>query len=666
MKRAIVALFVTILLGIFSPGLPTLAQPLKIPHENPATARKTPIERDLLTTYSDIIDLAARSQYASAQDMLRELKQASVPSSITLVFDQYSGLFQQLLTHLDSLESQLDEIATLLAANQVGQARERLKTVETAIKEARSLVKDIEAATAGLDEKLGAFGGLLPDDPLARAHDRLQQEVGRLTDIIDSYDSIKRDLDGRYAELAKLEPVELDLDISPSSAFVGDTVTAAGRLVSRGGPLSGRTVAIVTGGTTLATSATTPGGSYKVPVAVPYGYTDSVEFTAVYEPAGGDAAVYLGAQSQPVAIATSYYPSQLVFSLPESIYPGTAFTLTGQVSRGEGPGSREITVTLDGKFLASAAVAGQFSLEISPPRGTPAGRQQLTITLTPQGRYSGASDTRWTTVAIMNRQVRAETPSIILLRRAVRVRGAVYNGPEPAGGAPVNLGLNHWQTTAVTAPDGTFQAEVPLYSVPPAAPLAGNPFYVNAGYAALPFNLFPIGWQDLIITSSDPGSPSGTFEMKKRIVSVNPLTAGLLAAMLAAAWVLVYQRQRKTEQVSVRAAAPERPAVTTPVAPLPVPVPRLTGIRGKVLAAYRSGLSAVEKVTGLVMGPDTTLREFLKTAPLPSPDVRDNFTELTGIAESTLYSRGDPRRDTAARAEELARTIKEDLDRGAA
>jgi hypothetical protein len=64
------------------------------------------------------------------------------------------------------------------------------------------------------------------------------------------------------------------------------------------------------------------------------------------------------------------------------------------------------------------------------------------------------------------------------------------------------------------------------------------------------------------------------------------------------------------------------------------------------------------------MAPSATLREFLKTARLPSPATAAPFAELTAIAESSLYSAGDPPDAIAARAEELVDIIKEELRRG--
>jgi hypothetical protein len=469
MKRATRILLVAALLGILAPGLPVLAHPLKVPHENPATAPETGTGGDFLSAFGDLIDLAAASQYQSVGEQLEVLRQANLPAAVSDIFNQYSGLYRQLFTALDNLERQMDEVSSLLARNRIDEAREILDAAGTAINDASRLVNDIQAATDSLDEKLGSLSRMLPDDPLARAHDQLQREAGRLDDIVGSFTTLGRNLDGRYTQ-AGLVPVELSLDISPATVFVGNEVIASGQLESQGRPLLGRTVNIVTDDLILATATTRYNGSFRVAFAVPDKYTDSAAFSAAYEPTAEDEAVYLNAISPPFIVTTKYYPSQ----------PGTV------------------------------------------------------------------------------------------------------------------------------------------------APL------------------------------------------KKQAISAKPLAAVLLACILAAACWFIYRRRTRPAPLGAPATPQESYIPPPPLAPPPPSLPRLTGLRGKVLAAYRGALATVEKTAGVVMGPDTTLREFLGTASLPSPAARDTFTELTGMAEGALYSGNAPHREAAARAEKLARDIREDLSGGAA
>ena len=65
------------------------------------------------------------------------------------------------------------------------------------------------------------------------------------------------------------------------------------------------------------------------------------------------------------------------------------------------------------------------------------------------------------------------------------------------------------------------------------------------------------------------------------------------------------------------------------------------------------------------MTPNITLREFLNASTARLSVAVGSFIELTAMAEIALYSAHDPTPDSAARAKQIAGTIKEEMDRGA-
>src|SRR4030042_797616 len=98
--------------------------------------------------------------------------------------------------------------------------------------------------------------------------------------------------------------------------------------------------------------------------------------------------------------------------------------------------------------------------------------------------------------------------------------------------------------------------------------------------------------------------------------------------------------------------------------PSPAFKPGLTAITLRVISAYRAVLSIIEKVTGVIMAPHVTLREFPRMINLSSPDAAEGFAELTTITETALYSPRESPEKTSARAEKLAAAIKEELSNG--
>ena len=154
-----------------------------------------------------------------------------------------------------------------------------------------------------------------------------------------------------------------------------------------------------------------------------------------------------------------------------------------------------------------------------------------------------------------------------------------------------------------------------------------------------------------------------TLRVKRQLFTINPISTGLTLVIFVALGLFIYRRSQtrlREEKVIPQTQVIELPTIT----PLPEPKPRLTGIKGRILSAYRVGIEAVAKITGVGMAPNVTLREFLKMATLLSPTATGQFAELTAIAETALYSARSLHKDMAAKAEQLAATIKEELRRG--
>lgn len=662
MKRLVIILSIIAALEIISPGLPTLAQPVRIPHENPATATGSLDKVTLLLSYSKIINLATSQQYHDAQDFLTELRHADIPDELSYIADRYSHLCQQLFTTLDDLDSLLDETSTLLAHSQIHEAKQRLDNTDIDIRDARFLLEDIKVATDVLSDELGVLAGPTASQ-LGPARARLEESTAQLRQPIDRLDNLRQSQTERYIQMTGLIPTELSLSISPSSVFVGDRIMASIRVSAEGKPLTGRTITISLDNKPIIITTSADDGSYIANIPIPYKYVATMTITAVYEPTGDDTGIYLASQSPPVTINTMFYKTMLEVSAPETWHPGLPFIISGRFSSTGGNIDRTARVLLDDTQLAEETVSDQFNLEITPSEQTPTDNYSLTVFVPPQGRYSGASDTRRINISSLPIYIDTQTPTLILLPQAVRVSGQVYHEFGPVPDARVNLNLKNSSSTAITSPDGSFTSSLRIPIWPESAPLATNPFYVSRPTTEPTFDLSPIHPQEITITI-EPVQPSPTpIMVKKQFFTINPLSTGLILFFLVVLGLFVYKKSqtRVSQTKGIPQAEPiELPAMTPPLPPKP----KLTGIKGRILAAYRCGLETVEKISGVAMTPNITLREFLKMATLLLPKAIKQFAELTTIAEITLYADYSPREDTATRAEQLATTIKEELRRG--
>ncbi len=666
MKKLLITLSILVLLGMILPGLPILAQTGKTPHENPAKATGSFNSAGLLLSYSQIAGQAINSQYQSAREILNELDKVDIPDDFRYIINQYNALNHNLFTTLDNLETLLDEITDLLARNRIDEAHQYLDSSERLIQDADYLLRDTEAATHSLSEKLGALAASA-SDRLSQAYNQLEVSIGRLADLIERYKSIRKGLDERYTRMTGLTPTTLSLSITPEAAFVGDSVTATGSLKSADGLLAGKTISINTGDITVGTAITGINGSYAASVSVPLEYLDNMIFTALYEPSEEDAGVFLASRSQSVTLSAKFYPSRLETDLPARVYRGLPFTINGEVSTDDTVITRYVNVFLDDRPLAEATVSGRFSLEVTAPPDAMPGRRNLKIAVTPEGRYSGVEKKQGINLVATTLRIETQTPAIVLLPTSIDISGTVSSGPGPLADTPVVLTLMNSSTTVMTAPDGSFTGSIKLRALPAHAPLATNPFSISASSGKIPHDLSPINSHNLQITAEIPGYASLTSTVKRPVVTINPLSSGLTLVLIFTAVLVLYRKKQTKTMPETAKTSPESAGLTVKVTgPVPVSLAasNFTGIKGRVLSAYRSGLAAVEYITGIIMTPSATLREFLKTARLPSPSAAARFAELTAITESSLYAAGDPPDIIADRAEELVDIIKEDLHHG--
>ena len=639
MKRLVIILSIIAILGVFFPFFSILAQPTQVPHENPATATGSLNKAVLLLSYNKIFNLAASRQYQDARDVLNELRQADIPDELQYIIDRYSNLCQQLVTTLDNQESLLDEASSLLSRHQIHEAKQRLNDAETNTQDALFLREDIEAATDALSNQLGVFASPAASQ-VRQANARLEESMEQPRELIEEFNQLYESLaESHKIQAIKLIPTELSLSINPASVFVGDSITASGRLSNNGKPLAGRKLTLTLDDKPIATT-TEIDGSYVTSISIPYKYVATMTITAEYGPPGDDIGIYLASQSPPATINTMFHRTLLEVSAPEIVRPGLSFTISGRVGSTDGNIDRTVKILLDDTHLAGETVPGQFSLEVTPPEQASTGKHSLTVSVAPQGRYSGASETRSINISRLPIHIDTQTPTLVILPQAIRISGEVYYELGPVPDARVSIDFKNSSSTARTSPDGSFTASV-----------------------RTPLDLPPVEQLELTMTVTPAEPWYATTQVKKRLFTINPLSMELIIVAFIAMWILVDMgsRTRRREETGIpRAEIIELPAIT----PAPEPKHKLTGIKGRILSAYRDGLEAVEKLTGVGMAPHITLREFLKTVALLPPTATGQFAELTAIAESALYSAHNPRDDMATRAESLASNIKEELRSG--
>ncbi len=646
MKRFAIALPIILLLAVLSSYFPVLAQPTYTPHENPVTAKASPELASLLLFYGNVFDLAAIGQDQDAQSMLDELEYANIPDELRYLIDRYSLLSRQLITTLDSLEAILDEASTLLSRYQISEAKQKLDDAEATINSAQMVLTDFEAATNTLGDRLGVLAATA-GSPIRLAYDRLEQIMHRLRRLIDELNQLEQSLAEKHkAQTVELIPTELSLNIAPGLVFVGGSITAQGRLIDDTGPLPGRKLTLLVDNEPLIIT-TGPDGSYTSSITIPYKYVSSMSLKTVYVPSGDDIGTYQASVSPQVevntSLYTSFYPTYLEVSAPETAQPGLPILVSGQVSSPPSTFGRTVKVLLDNSLLAEEIVPEQFSLQVTIPQQVSTGKHSLTVVVALQERYSGASERLNINISTLPIHTDIKVPPLVAIPRSVQITGKVHHNLDPIQDATVSLNFRDSSIAVKTATDGSFTITVEA-----------------------PLDLSLVGPQELIM-KIEPVEPwYASLQIKRQIIIINPVNMGLMLIAFVSLGLLVFTRV-KARPVKPReelAVSEAKPRELPTIGPPPRPKYEFTGIKGRIFSAYLDGLEAVEEVTSIPMAPHTTLKEFLDAAISLLPAVTKPFTELTTVAEIALYSAHVLDEDTAIHAEQLTVNIKQELQHG--
>jgi tetratricopeptide (TPR) repeat protein len=644
MKKLVIMLLILVATGTAFPGFTALAQPAKNPHENPDIATGSLDKVSLLLNYSRLFFLASNRQYTDALDALEELRKIDIPDELRNIIDRFNDLCQQLFLTLDKLETILDETLTLLEHNKIDEARIKLDQAEAYIQQALIILEDLQLAMDIMSQRLGVFAASVSSD-IREAYERLQESLKQLEQLLNMLAELRQSLSKQYfekysrVEEKEMLPTSITLSVNPTSVYIGDTVDVSGVLQCYDEPLAGRNVIITLDGDTEVTVTTREDGSYSGNITVPYKYQEAMAAIASYEPQGNDSDKYLACHSPEVTLRTMFYPTRLEISVPAIAYPGIPFNIEGEIISGENDIERTVAVDLDGTPITGTTACGQFSMEISLPDDVSPGQHYLTVTVPQQERYAGVFEQSSITVSLIPLGIDLETPNLIILPRSIQVSGWVRYEDGPISGAGINLVFNDISTTATTSADGSFTATLKVS-----------------------LDISFIGQRELTI-NVEPLEPwLGSLSVKRQAIVINPVFTGLALVAAIALIIITTRRRRIVEEKDV----PQEVVIRAPVFITPrVSAIRFTGIKGRIISAYQAILVIIEKITGVRMTPEKTLREFLAAVTKLLPGITRQLTELTVMAESALYSDHKPSRETASTAEDITDAIKKELQGGA-
>jgi hypothetical protein len=654
MKHPSIFFIFLMLASAFIPCMPVRAEPSLVPHEDPSAVQSVMDSYSFLAQYSEIFALMSSQQYDNASRLSEQLSHITVPEDLRYVINRYNDLTQQLIGVLNALQSTLDRASSLLDQYRLDEAGQALDQAGVLVAKAQILLGDLKDATLTLSQRLGVFA-VSADDKIRQAYNQLQNMLQRLLDLINQYHTLLQRANQRVEEIKSqnLDHTELSLTLNTTKCFVGGYLSASGVLTSKGQILENRAVQLLLDGSEVTTANTDSNGSYHALIRIPYKYVDSVSVSTLYTPLGGDRGVYLASLSPAIKVQVQFYNTMLNVSVPSVAYPGLSLTIKGDVFSQAGIplNGRQVKVLLDGAMITQVKTdhTGAFMTKPTIYSHAKLGTHSLTVTVDPEGLYAGVTVKKTFTLQKMPSFVEVNAPSFVTLPSQLQINGAVKSASGPLNGANVQVEFANMSATVKTLSDGSFNLTMDV-----------------------PLNTVFAGYQDFRVLAQ-PSEPWQAVAQKNVSVFVlNSVGMGLaLASSLSVGFIMYFRfaktRSKKAEKSIGTPTVFTLPEEEAPVMVVPaIPETKFEGLKGKVLKAYVEALRAVQSATGESLMLNMTLREYLQASSSKMREALEPFSELTAVAERSLYSPHIPKEEDTEKAENLASTIRRILSGGIA
>lgn len=644
MRSPAIILLIIILLAATNPSILVVAEPVYIPHEDPATAESAMDAYSFFTYYAEIFTLISSKMYANATLLAEHLKFVYISEDLTYIIQRYNNLTLELTQTLDILGSLLSKASALLSQYRLDEASQTLNEAGIIVGRAEILMKDLTDATQTLSERFGVFAAPA-GSKLKEAYDTLQNLLQRLRQLINDYlerlKTIKKEKS--TIENENLNSTEVTLSLNTTRAFVGEPIEAAGTLTTNGTNFPNRTITILFDNSPIAATTTGPDGSYHTTTAIPYQYVHNMTATALYTPSDADVGVYLACISPPVYVETMFNETQLEITTPNEAYPGLPITVKANVTSEDTTplNQRGVNVFLDNNLLANAETdpQGHVNIETTLSPQTPTGSHTMTVAVDPQDVYAGASETRTLSVVKNPSEITVQVPSFVILPTKVNIEGNASSTFGPLQDATITLTLANNVTTVKTSKNGEFNATIDLPSN----------LILSAGFQRLKITVEP----------AEPWNAPAQKEMN--IFVVNPANIALASVAFVCVGTVIYTTKSKStkrkERETLRVVSPPPKIGLPKITQFPTQT-KLEGTKGRIVAAYVKALQTVQRATSVSFAPQMTLREFLQAAKPKLHGAADSFADLTFMAERTLYSPYVPTENDAKKADDLTLNIQ--------
>jgi len=571
---------------------------LKIIHVNPnAEASRLPLPKLLTLLILNPFAAMLRGNFSGVPVELSVLQSAYIPSGLRFIVDRFTRLMNDVAGRLDRADSLMDEAEALIDAGRGLEAKPVLAEASGEIALANTTYRELRSAS---EELARAFS--LPWGDIYMKLSDLGNLIGRMhLRLLWLLDEIERQ--------KTLVETFISINVEPKTVWTGGKITVEGRLSGAyGRPLSGRRVTILVGGSRISEASTSWDGSFRAEVKLPYIYKPTVPVQAKYTPTGADAEAYKPSTSDAVEVSLLYIEPKITVEPVGRVLPGRAFTLRGRVQSASPPPYSSVKVSwVSGASDVELLEDGRFEAELNTPGDISDGRYLLRVNAPASGVFAPAEASLTVTVERIPVNVTLSPP-----RFAVAGLSTHLSGSYRAGGERFNATVKVYFAGQEYAVKSNGEFEIQL-----SAPLT-----LLSSYQACKVH----------VTPSDPWFSEAALEACVPVV--NPLTLLASIGFLAALAAKVFGG-RAAESAAVAAAEVKREEA-------PAEIQFAAEEFRWLIDLYWEAVSLVGEMTGVVMEPHMTMREFLSAAEPKLGKLYWCLETLTSAAERALYSPAVP------------------------
>ncbi len=593
-------------------------------HEDPDSVEVYYDGIAILNYYTRILDQVLEKSPSEVKALQSKRPFANIPEGLNNSLEDFtdsSVIISELVVEIDS---GLEEGSRLISQYQFEDIVSLQEKMAVKIDQAYSELWHIEGAveSAGVELSVPPTGD---QEPLRRAYDEVEDRVEQLNNLLGFFQELLLALS--VAELQdQLQPTEISLIAEPQTQFVGEEITVKGNLSSNGTPLSDRQIVILLDGIPSTRIQAKPDGSYAGSMQLPYKYVPAAELQAVYYPREGDRGIYQGSRSETITIDLQFYDCNLNLSMDGKAYPGMDAVIKGQFECDEDAPqiSRDIELYLDGNLVRQTKAGVTFVESISLDPEIDIGTHRLMVIAPANGRYAPALSEIVFEVVRAVPIIDLSPPGLAIMPLALKLNGTVHTDRGPLGNTPIEASFGGHKTQAVTSDDGSFSVKL------------------DTG-----LNLSIVGSEELEITvyPEEPWASSASTSWS--LIAVNSVSVGILGLVLIAVLIILVKRlvvwfvlRDTTPATAASLLSPMQPAWSAlRKQNTPEKKSDKKGLGNRVLEIYAKLVKRTQSLTGIVLSPGMTFREFsVRCGPLlgPGQAYLDRFTR---IVERVLYSK---------------------------